>query len=184
MKSRFPWSWKCSDLRTVVSEMQSRFWFRYFCVPVFWIYFLVWIVRFFGAMAVSGTGIGTQSFGTWTRDCNGTRFASVIVVKLIRNSIKGKKKSLNFFFLWKACFRYYQYIVAFYIMSASIQLGYPMWDWRLGRSGTLRKRIESSSTDLLVCSKWSISACLGLKPATSHQPSETWLKHASKLLDI
>ena len=32
-----------------------------------------------------------------------------------------------FLFLWKACFRYYWYIVAFYIMSISIQLGCPMW---------------------------------------------------------
>ena len=81
------------------------------------------------AVAVSGIGIGTRCFRTRIRDRDGTRCASVIVLKLIKNSIKGKKKKFieNLFFLWKACLRYYRYIVAFYIMSVSIQWGCPMW---------------------------------------------------------
>ena len=51
------------------------------------------------AMAVSGIGIGTRCFGTRVRDRDGTRCASVLVLKLIRNSIKGKKKiHLKFIF--------------------------------------------------------------------------------------
>ena len=45
------------------------------------------------AVAVSGIGIGTRCFQTRVRDHDGTRCASVIVLKLIGNSIKGKKKN-------------------------------------------------------------------------------------------
>ena len=51
------------------------------------------------AVAVSGIGIGTRCFGTWVRDRDSTRCTSVIVLKLIGNSIKGKNKiHLKFIF--------------------------------------------------------------------------------------
>ena len=51
------------------------------------------------AVAVSRIGIGTWCFRTRVQDRDNTRCASVIVLKLIGNSIKGKKKiHLNFIF--------------------------------------------------------------------------------------
>ena len=80
------------------------------------------------AVAVSETGIRTQCFGIRTWDNDSMKCASIIVLKLIRNSIKGKNKIKSFkFYFFCACFRYYQYIVAFYIKSALLQLGYPIW---------------------------------------------------------
>ena len=52
------------------------------------------------AVAVSGIGIGTRCFRTRFQDHDGTRCASVIVLKLIRNSIKGKKNSFKIYFFY------------------------------------------------------------------------------------
>ena len=52
------------------------------------------------AVAVSGIRIGTQCFGTQVRDRDGTRCASIIVLKLIGNSNKGKKKKNHLKFIF------------------------------------------------------------------------------------
>ena len=50
------------------------------------------------AVAVSRIGIRTRCFWFWVRDRDSTRCASIIVLELIGNSIKGKKKFILFFF--------------------------------------------------------------------------------------
>ena len=86
------------DLGTVVLEMQSWKYSLRNAVPdsvsVFhcFQFFLVKIARFFVAVAVSRIEIGTRRFRTRVRVHDSTRCASIIVLKLIRNSIKGKKK--------------------------------------------------------------------------------------------
>ena len=86
MQSQFMWSWKCGpdshNLGTVVSEMQSRISFLCFCFLFFFGF------KFFVAVAVSRTGIRIWCFGTQTQDCDGTRCAFIIVLKLIGNSGK------------------------------------------------------------------------------------------------
>ena len=52
------------------------------------------------AVAVSGIGIRTRCFQTWVQDHDGTRCTSVIVLKLIGNSIKGKKNNFHLKFIF------------------------------------------------------------------------------------
>ena len=52
------------------------------------------------AVAVSGIGIGTRCFRTRVQDRDGTRCASIVVLKLIGNSIKGKEKNFHLKFIF------------------------------------------------------------------------------------
>ena len=99
MQSQFQWSQYCGP-GNAVSEIQSRKCvldpvsvFHCFCLFLFFIYLFIFCLNSeILAVAVSRIGIRTQCFRTQVRDCDGTRCASIIVLKLIGKSIKGKKK--------------------------------------------------------------------------------------------
>ena len=90
MQSKFVWSRKYGpdshDLGTVVLECSLRnavLDLISVCLFPFFFGF-----KFFVAVAVSRTGIRIWCFGTRTQDCDGTRCAFIIVLKLIGNSGK------------------------------------------------------------------------------------------------